>query len=64
MSGEKIAAKLPQVYADPKSWVMTGTKGIFAYPRGAEEDDEFVHQSLKGAAKLVLQSLARMVLGI
>ena len=59
MSGEKIAAKLPQVYADPKSWVMTGTKGIFAYPRGAEQDDELLDQSVRGAAKLVLQSLAR-----
>jgi hypothetical protein len=64
MSGEKIVAKLPQVYADPKSWVMTGTKGIFAYPRGAENDDDLVDQSVKGTAKLVLQSLARMILGV
>jgi Zn-finger nucleic acid-binding protein len=64
MSGEKVVAKLPQVYADPKSWVMTGTKGIFAYPRGAEEDDQLLDQSVKGTAKLVLQSLARMILGI
>jgi hypothetical protein len=65
MSGEKIVAKLPQVYADPKSWVMTGTKGIFAYPRGAEnDDDDLVDQSVKGTAKLVLQSLARMILGV
>jgi Zn-finger nucleic acid-binding protein len=64
MSDAKIIAKLPQVYADPKSWVMTGTKGIFAYPRGAEEDDEFVDQSIEGTAKLVLRSLARMILGI
>jgi len=64
MSGEKIPARLPEVYADPKSWVMTGTKGIFAYPRGAEQDDELLDQSVKGAAKLVLQSLARMILGI
>ena len=64
MSDTKIVAKLPQVYADPKSWVVTGTKGIFAYPRRAEEADELVDQSVKGAAKLVLQSLARMILGI
>jgi len=44
--------------------VMTGTKGIFAYPRGAEEGDELPDQSIKGAVKLVLQSLARMILGI
>jgi Zn-finger nucleic acid-binding protein len=64
MSGEKIAARLPEVYADPRSWVMSGTKGIFAYPRGAEEGDELLDQSVKGSAKLVLQSLARMILGI
>jgi hypothetical protein len=43
---------------------MSGTKGIFAYPRGAEEGDELLDQSVKGSAKLVLQSLARMILGI
>jgi hypothetical protein len=44
---------------------MTGTKGIFAYPRGAEnDDDDLVDQSVKGTAKLVLQSLARMILGV
>ena len=65
MSGEKIVAKLPQVYADPKSWVLTGTKGIFAYPRGVEEDDDdLVDHSVKSTAKLVLQSLVRMMLGI
>jgi Zn-finger nucleic acid-binding protein len=65
MSAEKIVAKLPQVYADPKSWVVTGTKGIFAYPRGAEEEDDSAdQQSIKGTAKLVLQTLARMILGI
>jgi len=64
MSGEKIVARLPEVYADPNAWVMTGTKGIFAYPRGIEEDDELVGKSLTGAAKLVLQTLARMILGI
>ena len=64
MGGEKIVAKLPEVYADPKSWVMTGTKGIFAYPRSVEEDDELDGKSVTKAAKLVLQSLARMVLGM
>jgi Zn-finger nucleic acid-binding protein len=64
MGDAKIVAKLPRVYADPKSWVVTGTKGIFAYPRSAEEEDDLVDQSVTGAAKLVLQSLARMVLGV
>ena len=55
MSAEKVVAKLPEVYANPKSWVVTGTKGIYAYPRGDEDDS---------AAQLVLQSLVRMILGI
>ena len=64
MSDAKIVARLPQVYADPKSWVVTGTKGIFAYPCGVEEEEDLADQSVKGAAKLVLQSLARMILGV
>jgi hypothetical protein len=55
---------LPEVYADTQSWVMTGTKGIFAYPRGAEENMDVVANSVTGAVKLVLQSLARMILGV
>ena len=64
MGSEAIAAKLPEVYADPKAWVVTGTKGIFAYPRGEEANDDVVAKSLGDAAKLILQSLARMILGI
>jgi Zn-finger nucleic acid-binding protein len=63
MSDAKIVAKLPQIYADPSSWVVTGTSGIFAYPRGTDEDDDLADQSITGAAKLVLQSLARLILG-
>jgi len=61
---EEIVAKLPEVYADTRSWVVTGTKGIFAYPRGEEENHEILPASFANAAKLVLQSLARMILGI
>lgn len=64
MPMETIAAKLPEVYANPKSWVVTGTKGIFAYPRGEEEGEELIGKSFTAAAKLVLQSLVRMVLGV
>ena len=64
MGKDAIAAKLPEVYADPKAWVVTGTKGIFAYPRGEEANDDVVARSLGGAAKLILQSLVRMILGI
>ena len=64
MRDAKIVAKLPEVYADPKAWVMTGTKGVFAYPRGAEDDDEIVGKSLTDAAKVALQGLVRLILGI
>lgn len=64
MSDAAIVAKLPQVYADPKSWVVTGTRGIFAYPRGAGENEELADGSVKGAAKLALRSLVRMILGV
>jgi Zn-finger nucleic acid-binding protein len=61
---EEIVAKLPEIYADTQSWVVTGTRGIFAYPRGREENHEVVQSSFANAAKLVLQSLARIILGI
>lgn len=64
LGADAIAAKLPEVYADPKAWVVTGTKGIFAYPQGEEEPSDVVATSIKGAAQVILQSLARMILGI
>jgi hypothetical protein len=65
MSEERIVAKLPEVYANPNSWVVTGTKGIYAYPRGEEDDSAvLVAKSFGSAAQLVLQSLVRMILEI
>jgi Zn-finger nucleic acid-binding protein len=64
MDKEEIVGKLPEVYANPKSWVLTGTKGIYAYPRGEEENNETVKESIVGAVKLILQSLLRMILRI
>jgi hypothetical protein len=64
MGAEAIVREIPEVYQNPKSWVVTGTKGIFAYPQGIEESHETVRDTLSGACKLVLQSLVRMVLGI
>jgi Zn-finger nucleic acid-binding protein len=64
MEKEAIVYMLPEVYANPKSWVVTGTKGIYAYPRGEEEEEPSVKESLGNAVKLILQSLVRMILGI
>jgi Zn-finger nucleic acid-binding protein len=67
--GSKLGAefheqKLVEVMQDPKAWVVTGTQGMFAYPHGEEESDETIQNSVKGAAKLVLQTLARMLIGV
>ena len=64
MSDEIIIAKLPQVYADPKAWVVTGTQGMFAYSRPVQEDADLAEATITDAVKLVLQSLLRMVLGV
>jgi Zn-finger nucleic acid-binding protein len=59
-----LAGKLTEVLQNPKAWVVTGTKGMFAYPRGEEESNETIQGTAKNAAKLVLQTLARMLIGV
>ena len=61
---DSIVAKLPAVYQNPKSWVVTGTQGIFAYPRGEQEPDDVVEKSISAVGKVILQSLLRLVLGV
>jgi hypothetical protein len=58
------AQKLAQVMKDPQALVVTGTQGLFAYPRGEQESDETVRDPAKKAAALVLQILGRLLLGI
>lgn len=64
MGSEAIVRSMGEVYEDPKSWVVTGTRGMFAYPRGVEERTETLGECLSGSFKLVFQALIRMVLGI
>ncbi|HEX5607135.1 MAG TPA: hypothetical protein VFY96_11500 [Candidatus Binatia bacterium] len=64
MDNATIARKLPEAMADPKAWVLTGTRGIYAYPRGEEESDQTVKQSTIGAAKLIVETLVRTILGL
>lgn len=61
---QALIKKLPSVYQNPKSWVVTGTQGIYAYPRGEQEPDDVVKKSLTAAAQVILQSLLRLVIGV
>lgn len=61
---EALASQVSAVIQDPKSWVVTGTEGMFAYPQGEEENVETVGESLKSAAKLIAQALARLLVGV
>ena len=61
---EAIVARLPAAYQDPKSWVVTGTKGIYAYPRGATEHDDMIEKNAGAAVKVILQYLLRLVMGV
>lgn len=64
MGGEALVGKIGEIYQDPKSWVVTGTKGMFAHPQGVEGNTEALGESLRGSLKLALQVLLRMVLGL
>ena len=60
MGGETAAGKLQKPAQDTKSWVVTGTKGMFAYPAG-QETIETGADSWSSAAALILERLLRMV---
>lgn len=64
MGAAAVARKIPEVYQDPKSWVVTGTQGMFAHPQGVEDNKGAIEDTLGGAFRLVLQTLLRMALGI
>ncbi len=64
LGSQALIKNLPSVYRNPKSWVVTGTQGIYAYPRGEQPPDDVVEKSLSAAGKVILQSLLRLVLGV
>jgi Zn-finger nucleic acid-binding protein len=61
---EAIAGEIEKIYQDPKHWVITGTKGMFAYPRGLEANNDRLENTVQGSFRIALQTLVRMVLGI
>jgi len=60
---EAPPTRVPEVYDNPASWVVTGTKGMFAYPAGAPAGKE-VGDTGRGVFRIILQTLLRMALGI
>jgi Zn-finger nucleic acid-binding protein len=59
--GAKITAKkLAKTDGDEKSWVVTGSSGMFAYPPG-EETIQAGSDSLTNVVETVLQKLLRMI---
>ncbi|HEX9443674.1 MAG TPA: zf-TFIIB domain-containing protein [Candidatus Binatia bacterium] len=48
---------------DTRGWVTTGAQGIFAYPQGDAETEEWKSNTIKGAFRLILQTLLRLVIG-
>ena len=64
LGAEAIVHKIPEVYQNPKSWVVTGTEGMFIYPRSAVEEKAPMTETLSGAVKLILQALVRLALGV
>ncbi len=63
MPAEERLKKLTQRAEDPRAWVTTGTQGIFAYSQGEAESDEWKSSTLKGAFRLIVQTLLRLVIG-
>ncbi len=62
LGAASVVAKMPTVYENPAAWIVTGTRGIFAYPRG-ETAEDVVEKTIGGTVKVILQSLLRLVLG-
>lgn len=60
---EERIRRVVKIAPDPKAWVTTGTRGIFAYPRAESEGGDNV-MTLKGALALILEALLRLVLRV
>jgi Zn-finger nucleic acid-binding protein len=61
---EAIIQKIPEVYRDPKSWVVKGTQGMMAYPRMVGDAGQDLKPTVAGAVGAILQALLRAALGI
>lgn len=64
LAPEEMIQKLPDALDNPKSWVVTGTQGMLAYPQGYSDEKATLKDTLTNATKLVLQALVRLAIGI
>jgi Zn-finger nucleic acid-binding protein len=56
--------KIPEVYEDPKFWVVKGTQGMMAYPGSSDDAGQNLKPKMVGAMGAILQALLRAALGI
>ncbi|HWO40929.1 MAG TPA: zf-TFIIB domain-containing protein [Candidatus Eisenbacteria bacterium] len=61
---ETLTARLPEVSQDPGAWVVTGTRGMFAYPAEASRGTDSIEDPGRGVFRVIVQALLRMALGI
>ena len=64
LGADAILKKIPEVYQDPKSWVVMGTRGMMAYPRHSQEEALGSPITLNGVFRMILQTLLRLTLGV
>lgn len=64
LGADAIIQKIPQVYENPKSWVVKGTQGMMAYPRMVDDSADELKPTLGGVVATILQTLLRAVLGV
>ena len=64
MEGSAALTRIADAYGDPNAWVVTGTRGMFAYPAPLDDNRQIGRDTARGIVRIVLQSLLRMLLGI
>lgn len=64
MDKAALRRQLLKSLTNSKAWVLTGSNGLFAYPRGEEQSDQTIQTSMPGAAKVIVETLVRAILGL
>jgi Zn-finger nucleic acid-binding protein len=64
LGADALVQKLPEIYENPKSWVVKGTQGMMAYPRMVDDAAQDLRPALSGALATALHALLRAALGV